>query len=583
MGQYYQRSFVGGMDMLSKDTDIAVNAYRYGVNMRQRYGYAQAIQKSTDITYNLPPGNFQGLIGVGNIWVAFVNGNAYYMPITGDTWYQVPFFSLDATVEFIYFCAVPGATNNYLRQAVVTQTTTDGVTTSTIDASAGIIQTPFTTQGTPAGLVCQDGLNQPWLITYDAVNNNATARLLGTYSQWDNSGTTSNNQEYVPIGKMMMYMSPILYIVAPDNKSIYRSVSGAPLNFMVNVDVDGDKLATESLGGAATTSFAFDFDPITSIAISTTANTFIVSSNRTIYGATPDTTTTIFGEPTFDVAFTLLAGIINHVSMVDMNGDTAFIDFEGVKKFNAVSQLKFSGRNDPFSKNLSGAIDGILQRQPCAFTFNNFNFFSLLTTFGNCLAVFDNYLQLWVGFDITNATLGGVKQFAQADYLDTSYLAGVTYDNRIWQFYTEEETETAYIQLRAYVSGQYIYGTFFPDSLSKEHKITNVRAAITNGVEAGTFSFIEYVDNQRGELIQRDIDGVTESYNYPVFPPILPAVVKRFQNITFPPQSPLEGYKISPIIQWDCDCNVEQIMVNTSAEDAIVSPAQQQKMLAGTL
>lgn len=589
MGKFYQRSFIGGMDMLSKDTDIAPNAYKYMINARQRYGSPIAINKSIDITYNLPRGNMQGFVGVGNIWIAFVNGFAYYMPITGNAWFQVPFLSLDADVEFIYFQAVPGATQNYLRQAVVTSQTMDGVVSNSIDAAAGIIQTPLSISGTPAGLVCQDGINQPWIITYDAVNNNATARLLGTYDQWSNDPSSPNSQEYVPVGKQMMYLSPILYIVAPDGKSVYRSVSGAPLNFVVNVDTDGNKLPTESLGGAATTSFAFDFDPITALAVSTTAeNTFLLGTNRTIYGISPDTTTTIFGEPTFDKEFTLATGVVNHISFSDINGDTAFVDFSGPKKFNAVSTLKFSGRNDPFSKNITQAIMdnqiAILQLAPCSWSFNNYNLFSLVTTFGNAIGVYDNINNVWVGFDITDASLGGIKMFGQADFEDISYLGAITNDSRVWQLYqNSDETETAYCQMRGILNGSYSYGTFIPDDIQTELKLTSARVVVTDNVDAGNMTFISKTDDIRQEVVVRKIDGVTCGMNYPIIPPVEMTNQRRVQNITFPIMNPIPGYKLNPIIQWNSSAAVEQVMLVTADQTVAVSTPQQEKIFTKTL
>ena len=111
----------------------------------------------------------------------------------------------------------------------------------------------------------QDGINQPWLIQLNELINILTARKLNTYNQWSNVSSGANSREYVPIGKQMMYLNSILFIVAPNGRSIYRSVSGRPLDFMVNIDVDGKKVPSEIIGGAASVSFAADFDEITCI------------------------------------------------------------------------------------------------------------------------------------------------------------------------------------------------------------------------------------------------------------------------------------------------------------------------------
>lgn len=574
------------MDMLSKDTDITPNAYRYLINARQRYGNLQSIQKSLNITYNLPAGNLQGIYAVGQIWIAFISGQGFYMPVGGTVWFQIPFLQMDAFVSYIYVAAVPGSTNNFFRQATSTSVTSStGIKQDKINANGPIIQTPFFVSGTPAGLVVQDGINQPWIVTYDSINNNATARILGTYDQWDNSGQSTNNQEYVPIGTLMMYLAPVLYIVSPDGNTIYRSVSGAPLNFMINIDTNGNKLATESLGGAQTTSFAIDFDKITYLAPSTTeANTFIIGTNRNIYGMQPDFTTTIFGEPTFDKAFQLLSGIVNQFSAADNNGDTVFIDLKAVKSFNAVQTVKFAGRNDPFSKNISSAIDGILQRTVACFSFNNYIYFALQTIFGDCVAIYDNINKVWVGFDVTTPSSEGIKMFAQADFLDTSYLAAGTKEGNIYIVEGDtENSESGILQMRAIITGDYEYGTFYPGSLTDEHKLNNVKMLITNGISTGWATVQEIVDDQRGQIKQQNINGKMSGMPFEMRFPISFNNNFLTQNLNFSMDNGRTGYKISPIIIWNTDCKIEQIELLTNSISRNQSQKQQQLMFKGGL
>lgn len=585
MASYFQRSFAGGMDMVSNDTDIQPNAYRYGVNIRQRYGYLQTIKKSLDITYNLKGLKFQGLYAAGNVWICFMSGRAYYMPLGGTTWYQVPFLSLDQDVEYIYVAAVPGSTNNYLRSAVTTTNTNSaGASTTSINANAGIIQTPFFVSGTPAGLVCQDGINQPWLITYDAVNSNATARVLGNYTQWDNTGTSANTQEYVPIGSKMMYLNGVLYIVSKAGNTIYRSVSGAPLNFMVNIDTNGDKLATEALGGADTVSFAIDFDPINALFPSTTeANTFIIGTSRNIYGMQPDTTVTIFGEPTFDKAFQLVAGIVNQFSFADNNGDTVFTDFRGVKSFNAVQSVKFAGRNDPFSKNISGAINEIIQSVTACYSFDNYVRFSLLTIYGYCNAIYDNINKVWVGFDFSDASTRGIKMFAQADNVDESFLAAGTQDGHIYLMEQSEDNEVGILQMRAFVSGTYGNYGFVQDSLEDEIKMERAKVFVTDNLEDGVMYVQEVVDDERGQIWKQNIQGVMSPMKFPLQFPITFNGSPRGQNLEFSMLDGVAGYKTSPIVSWNSDCQVEQVEILLKSSVAIQSQKQQVRIFNNTL
>lgn len=576
MGEQYQRTFVGGMDLLSKDTDIDPTGYQYLINARNRYGFLEAIPKSVDITYNLN-GNIQAIYAVGNIWLAFCSGKAYYMLIDSTSWLPVPNLQLDPFVPYIYAVAVPGSTNNYLRQAFPTSTSNPNP-----NAGGGVIlnSTPeFAFSGTPAGVICQDGENQPWLITYDNVNNNATARPLGTYDSWNSQSNAANAQEYVPIGRQMMYLAPILYVAAPDGFTIYRSVSGSPLNFMVNIDTDGNKLSSEALGGAASVSFAVDFDTINCIIPSTSeASTFLVCTSRFVYGMQPDFTSTIFGEPTFTKAFQVEAGVVNQFSVTDSNGDTPFIDFEGIKFFNATQQLKFEGDNDPFSKNISKVLVNVTQGICAATVFDNYNLFGINTNLGYVMAVYDNTLGKWVGFDINNATISGIKMFAQTVTASKHELSCCTQDNKIHLFYQDpdDKRECGTAVLRAFVSGGYsAYGTFVPNSLRAEHALRYCKVAITNGKQDGDITMIESVDEERGQLMKKEVDGIVSAIAYPVFPPVIPASKDRVKNLIFPLDRGERGYKITPTIVWTSDLllNVFEI----SSEDAVTENSQQQQ------
>jgi len=76
---------------------------------------------------------------------------------------------------------------------------------------------------------------------------------------------TEDRREYVPVGKQMLWHDGILYVVSPNGKQIFRSVTGRPLDFMVNITPSGDKDPLEAVGGASSVSHSVDFEPITSI------------------------------------------------------------------------------------------------------------------------------------------------------------------------------------------------------------------------------------------------------------------------------------------------------------------------------
>ena len=573
---YQQRSFGGGMNNLKLDTELDASEYRLGVNVRTRYGWAEACNLSVDITYNLT-GQIQGLYAVGAIWLAFSSGQAYYMIVGGTNWTRIPNLSLDPFTTYIYAAAVNASVNNYIRQAVVTGTV--------VDASAGIIKSSvslFSVSGTPAGVVCQDGINQPWLITYDQLSNTATARRLGTYNDWSNTGTTANSREYVPIGKQMMYLGNVLYIVSQEGNIIYRSVSGRPLDFMINIDKDGNKLATELLGGAKTTSFAVDFDTINALVPSNTdADSFLICTGRFIYGMKPDFTNTIFGEPTFTKIFQVESGVVNQFCITEASGDTPFIDFEGVKFFNSVEQLRFEGANDPLTKEISKILRNIIQTTCAAKQFDNYNFFSLNTTYGFLFAVYDNMIKKWVSLDSIQASVGGILMFAEGVTPSKHYLACATKTNKIFALYSDTNNrETAWIQLRSFVVGEYVYGNFVQGSLFDEHKLNQIKVALTKNTLDGYVQCIEQVDEKIGQIGEQDFIGIASGVNYPVQTPVIANNKARLENITFPFNQGIMGHKIHPILKWNTDAKIERAEVSTTTKTSTLSQRRQQQALA---
>lgn len=589
MGVYKQLSFSGGMDLISSDTDIAAQAYRQAFNVRQRYGYMQTIPKALNITYNLSgAGKFQALIATNNIWIAFMGGRAYWMHVGANTWLPILGVQLDSGVNYIYTQAVPDSTNNYLRQAILAGN-------GNVDSSAGIITATsrngqaFTAAGTPTGIVCQDGINQPAFIEYDPITDTIVGRQLQTYNQWSNDGSTTYGMEYVPIGTLMMYLSPILYVVK--GNQVFRSCSGQPLNFMVNVDDNGNKLATEDLGGALTTAFAVSNETITCITpATTTTNAFIIGTGRFTYGLQPDLSVTIFGEPTFDTIFTYEAGIVNQFSTTDSNGDTPFIDFEGIGFFNAVQTIKFQGRNDIRSKNIAVILANISQSVCCASVYNNFNYFGLNTIYGYAMAIYDNMTNLWVSIDITLPCAGGVKMFAEANTtvlgMNNRFFACGNGINQIWLLDATDgsltATEEGTVFTRSALSGAFSpYGIFIYNPLTNEHKLRWIKVAILPSTVAGNIYCTSYVDGQTDQVSDfLPIPAVVCGIPYPVSPPVIPANMKQVINRVFSFDQGLTGYKIGSMISWNGNAKIAR--VECFADDKVndVSESEQQLVIA---
>lgn len=566
MSQFVQKSFIGGMDQLSKDTEIAGNAYRLLINGRTRYGKVETIPTSLDVTYNLS-GNIQGLYAFGSALIAFTDGNAFYKVEGTTQWLPVIGFSMDANVDTIFAQAVPISSRNFLRKAVEDS----GV----VNANAGIVATnAVTIQGNPAGVVCQDGINQPFLITYNAEANTAVARELGTYDSWSNSSTVANDREYVPIGTKMMFVNGILFILDTDNYTILRSVSGRPLDFMVNVDEDGNKLVTENLGGARSVSFAQSQETVNCLLPSTSEDTFLIGTANYIYGMLIDYTNTIFGEPTFRLAFTLNSGIVNQFCLTDKNGDSAIIDYEGVKTFNGIQQLKFEGRNDNFSLQVSKLLKGIRQSNCCATIFDNYNLFSVKTALGYAVLVYDGLRELWSGIDISFAAAEGISQFAITTTETASYLYCVTLQDNIYSLYSIDNTEleVPILSTRA----------FEQDLPEAEIKSNAIRIVNTAGTYDGTMFLTEIVDEKRGQkTTTKDLEGKICSLNYPIYPPVTAFDgTSRVENLTFTFNQGSTGNRISLNISWNNDAVLEEIELVANDIDNNQSQQQQSKVYA---
>lgn len=564
MAHFVQSDFSGGMDLLTTDTELAVNCYRYLINGRPRYGAIEPIRDS--ILIDSPRGKKQGLITVGSIKVLFCEGKAYYRLIDGNSWIRIANFAMDSSVEYIYAHAAVSSSLNNKRILNV-----DNNRAGLVNVAAD-----FTIAGTPAGLLCQDGINQPWVIFYDALNNQASARLAKDYSEWSNDGNTADSREYVPIGSLMFDYSGILFILAQDGFTWLRSVSGRMLDFMVNIDKDGNKLATEELGGAVSTSFSVGFDQCTFIG-PLDAGHFLIGTIRNQYAISLNFTNTVFGEPTFDTPIFLTTGIRNQFSQASVNGDSAFIDFDGVRTFNGTRNFRFSGRNDPFSLKISGIlIDKVTLkpiRQPdtvCCVEFNNYTIFSLKTSLGQILAVCDTLLidqnninGKWVSFDITACV--GVKQFAITNTLDESLLFAITTDDKVYQLFGSANRATA----------QYKSGSFVNNTADATHKTRNIYPIFEKSVDNGYCFVQELVDDMRGQYKRLPISGVVCAIVPPVMPPVTPNNKKLIDDKLFALDQGQSGYKISTIISWDTAARLTLMDLETDARTQDVPKEQQ--------
>lgn len=547
---WQQTTFDGGINQIDDDSRIGANQYRLLINARSRFGRVQPIRQSVRVS-GLLDGNLQGAIAVGNTLIAFVSGRAYYRIYGTNTWIRIANFLMDPVANRVWAIAVPKSTRDYVRKR-----------NNSLNNPI-IINTDFNIAGNPAGIVVQDGLTQPWLIEFNATSQTFIARQCKTYEQWSNVSVTANDREYVPIGKQMFFLNQKLYIVAPDGKSIYHSVTGRPLDFMVNVDANGNKLPSESAGGAASVSFSFDNDVITHVQPVNITDSFMYATARHVRLLTLDYDYTILGEPTYRQAQIIEAGIVNDQAAVEILGDYAFIDNDGIKSFNAVANFRVEGRNTIMSLQLAKLLNARVQKASiaAAVTFDNYALFYCQTNLGNGICVYDMLRQSWSSIDITSVQ--NIKQFVVlANGLDYELFA-VT-NKGLYQMYAATTRETAQLHLRA----------LMPDDLKNEHKGFYVKPLFRGATTPGMLQIIEYADEQFSARQVRNQPASVMAMTFPMFFPLGFDDKPNARNEAVIFDKNLGGKKLAYVILWNTDAELHSVKIETSEYEAVASSRQ---------
>jgi len=539
------------------------------VNGRSRYGYIQPVTQPVEIT-ELPAGKKQGIITVGNSVIVFVAGKAWYKLYTTTQWIQVPGFLMSTTVDNIYSISVPASSRDYIRKSNISGSASDPM----------LLLVNARTAGMPTGIVCQDGTNQPYLITFDETLPGFRARVCKTYNDW-----TQDNPEYVPIGLFMMFLNQKLFIVAADSQSVYQSVSGQPLNFMVNIDYNGDKMSSESIGGAASTSFAFDYDPITCLQPVNAADAFLYSTKTTARILTLNYNLTIFGEPVYSQAAIIGTGVTNQYALVDISGDFAFTNGEGLRSFNAVQQLKFEGRNSVFSKEVSKLFTDLRQTYSVGFSFDNYSLFNVNTVCGYATAVYDSINGQWAALDLFD--IGQIKQVGTIDLPSQIIVYAITAQDKLYQLYSISATAAQpYILTRAYstiganqyYSGQSSFANSSPPITDiKSQKIDLV---FRDGTTSGLVTCTEFCDGIESESLDKAIAIASTPIPYEKLPAIQPLIEPQGERITFNFGNTKAGYKLSYAITWNTDARLMKLRLVTTDISKVTSGSQKAATLS---
>lgn len=573
--EYNQLSFIGGMNLLGDDTRLQPNQYRIGFNLTNREDELDPVLVAKeDVTF--PKGIVQECVTFGKYLVAFVGGVAHFKLYTDNGWQVIAGCSMSKTAPRYWTQAIPVSTTNYIRYA------STGVTNPLTSNPAGSIQTASVAganSGNLPGLVIQDNVNQPQFLFLD-VNGFPVIRTIQTFEQWsitytdgqnikvaqDSSGVFLDNREYVPIGNTMAYDNGVLYIASQDGNFIYRSVSGRPLDFVVNV-VNTLIAMTPFIqyggGDATTTSYSVGVGGISCLRQLSSGGIFVGASNAN-FAVTQNKTPgapTEFGEYTFIRTFLFNANCLTDRAIFDALGDTKFIDLTGVRSFNAIEQVQNEGRNTPFTKTIQAAltnkINGIrsnIIQSPNAVAgilFDNYELFALNTAFGFAIAKFDDINQCWSSFDIPLSSGAGIKILTKIE-LDVQALFAVTTDNRLFQLYVGPLLATASFRSNG-VCANILYANtnIKMNNPKSEIKLSKARVVLNNMQGDATVSFTPYVNNR---LTQTGTITKNVKYFAPSKPSsdpyALPDVDTQLGNELFTTPNCGQGWKMFGLWSW---------------------------------
>jgi len=557
---YTQADFSGGMRLGTELTKLQPNEYPLLINGRTRFNEVEPIKKPLQFTNNLPvedDQNGQGLYSFGSYLIAIIDGLAYFKNFSqpdDEPFVQLSGFSMDATVDRIYATAVPASTLNFNR------------TLASAAVTSGLVLDATTITATPQCALFFDGVSQPLGLTPSGV-----VFVTQNYAQWSRDGERS----YVPIGLIPLWYGGVLYLAAYDNPQsptkklnrILRSVSGRPLDFMVNITSAGDKLATETLGGAWTVAHAVDFDDITCIrALSDQSGGFMVGTNFNSWRVVPDYQSTLFGEATFVNRQLFPVGPISNTAVIEALGDTVIVDVTGVKSFNATMQLWTESNNVEFSAPISPLFDGILQTAEATATadFRDYIYFAVTTVYGAAVLVLDKLTNKFVALDRFEG-VGAIKQFAVVKLVGEYRLFFMTVDGKVYEYFGATTSALT----------RFFIGEWSSGKPGVQVGCSGCNVVLRDAQADGLVSTQLYADRVQVANNTRQIKQAAAYATEPVLLPFQYQATPDTLPMTFAFTDSIRGWKFGVMVTWDCGAKLTHIAADFTlfpTKEVIIQP-----------
>lgn len=562
-------SFSGGMRRNDDPSVIAENEFVGGINLRVRDGYIKPIKLPLDISAQIPAGKKQGIYGYGTILIVFNDGLAYGIDYStpNPQFSLVNGFLMSATVDRIYSQDVPSSWFNVQRKADDGADVTGGISIFSEIA------------GTPAALVCQDGVSQPTLIF-----SPGNARQAKKETEWtDTELTAEDTREYVPVGRQMMYHPDgLLFILSPDGKVIYRSVTGRPLDFVIAVDVNGHKLPPQTSGKpeAARLSYNLDYTPLTAIyninsspARDTDSSGFFVGNTERSWVVFPSFAGyTPFNEPNFRNQTAFSTGPINQDSVAEMLGEVVLITEAGPMTFNAILNTQTEGRNSPFYYKVAALFAKITQTTTCIGRIDDYTLFAVNTIYGQGVLVHDNLSGVFASLDIYENIEGTIKQFATVKIAGIRRLFFITTADKMYEAFASSTTATWKLYTREMAA----------TDTEVELLVRRLRITLANVTENGTLIVREVVDRKNGTDKPVEILANTVINTPPIQFPFGIGVADSVTNKTVTLEKSFKGQRIGLYLSGDFDCELQQIQFILKGDEQATTDTEKGQIYAST-
>ena len=449
-----QVDFSGGMSSLFDSTKAPINQYRIGLNVRIRKNAIQGAFKP--VKHYSISGNHQGIFAVDDKLVLVVNGICQRLVDQRSFSPMQMLYSLDPDVEYIYHQSVPTPTNFFVGETFAPSDINVGEPYSSVISTFN------------EGVVLQDGINQPVLLHATLAN-----RRLRTYKQW-----SFEQPEYVPVGKQMTSSGNKLFIVSSDGKSIYQSVSGRQLDFVLNIN----PTTGAARGDAATTNLAVSAAKTVALQPAQSGGILTFTKYKTYELYPVPEIQKYFGEIYLHPRDVFPVGAVNHLAFTYINGDSVFVSPQGIQEFNQVLQTQRVSNNNPLGAPIVDYLIRPITTTATA-TVNDYTLFAVQTVYGDGILVYDAQIQAFVSFDL----VGKVKEFAVFEDQGLPRCFFITYAGEVYEMplYTGDRSKF------------YIYfGDLNSGSAQELLKPTQVHLQFTNVRAAGDVTLETYVDHK---------------------------------------------------------------------------------------